>query len=154
AFDRTDRGFGVRMTERIREIPADADFILIIAGHNDATMADTDEKFASFTDSLHCLCARLKENHPRARIGFATPWAVDRENFPEVIDAIKTIAGRYGFPVLDMAYTSGIRVNDPEFRAIYFQDKGVNDTAHLNNEGHDLLVDYGTAFILLLASQP
>lgn len=154
AFDRTDEGFGVRMTERYREIPADADFILIIAGHNDAGMADTDEKFRNFTDSLDYLCARLKEEYPKARVGFVTPWAVDRENFKEVIDEIKITAAKYGFPVLDMAYTSGIKVNDPEFRAVYFQNKGVNDTAHLNDEGHNLLVDYGAAFIQMLAAQP
>lgn len=154
AFDRTDRGFGVRMTERYREIPKDADFILIIAGHNDADMADTDEKFRNFTDSLDYLCAHLKEEYPDARIGFVTPWAVDRKNFKEVINEIKTTATKYGFPVLDMAYTSGIKVNDPEFRAVYFQNKGINDTAHLNDKGHNLLVDYGAAFIGLLAAQP
>ena len=154
AFDRTDRGFGVPMTRRYSEMPSDADYILVIAGHNDAVMADTDLKFHNFTDSLDCLCSRLKESYPHARIGFVTPWAVDRKNFSEVIDLIKTTAARYGFPVLDMAYTAGIKVNDPDFRAVYFQNKGVDDTAHLNSAGHDLLVDYGTAFLLLLSAQP
>ncbi len=52
-----------------------------------------------------------------------------------------------------MAYTSGIRVNDDSFRALYFQNKGVRDTAHLNDAGHNLLVPYGVAFLRLLAAQ-
>ncbi|WP_289640897.1 hypothetical protein [uncultured Muribaculum sp.] len=49
--------------------------------------------------------------------------------------------------MLDAAHTSGIDVNNPEFRAKYFQGGGVNDTAHLNAAGHDLLLDYGEKFI-------
>ena len=67
--------------------------------------------------------------------------------FKEVIEEIISTCGRYGIPVLDAAHTSGIDVNNPEFRAKYFQGGGVNDTAHLNAAGHDLLLDYGEKFI-------
>lgn len=154
AFDRIDEGFGERLVARYREIPADADFILVIAGHNDAAMARNDEQLAMFADSLDLLCSRLKEEYPETRIGFVTPWAVDRKNFKEVIGEIKAAAARHGFPVLDMAYTSGIKVNDANFRSEYFQNKGVKDTAHLNSRGHDLLVGYGVAFLRLLAALP
>lgn len=53
-----------------------------------------------------------------------------------------------GVPVLDMAAMGVIEVNNPEFRAKYFQ--GPNDTAHLNSAGHDLLVPLGEAFLQLL----
>ena len=125
-----------------------------IAGHNDAGMVNTPERWQTFVDSLDYLCDRLKTEYPNARVGFVTPWAVDRPGFTEVINQIKTTAAKYGFPVLDNAYTSGIRVNDPEFRALYFQNGGKNDTAHLNDAGHNLILPYGIAFIQLLASQP
>lgn len=152
AFDRTKEGFGPQMTQRFREIAPDADFILVIAGHNDAGKTKTPEEWKTFTDSLDYLCSHLRSEYPAARIGFVTPWAVDRPHFTEVIDALKTTAAKHGIPVLDNAYTAGIRVNDPEFRAIYFQKE--SDTAHLNDAGHNLILPYGVAFIRLLAAQP
>lgn len=153
-FDRTREGFGEPMTRRYRLIPADADYILVIAGHNDADKIKNATDWHQFADSLDYLFSHLKAEYPHSRIGIVTPWAVDRPNFPEVIDALKTAAASYGFPVLDMAYTAGIDVNNDAFRAKYFQNGGRKDTAHLNDAGHNLLVPYGTAFILLLAAQP
>ena len=153
AFDRTKEGFGEQMTQRYRQIAPDADYILIIAGHNDAEKIKTDEHWKQFTDSLDYLCDRLTAEYPNARVGIVTPWAVDRPMFAEVITELKAAGSRHSFPVLDMAYTSGIRVNDDSFRALYFQNKGVRDTAHLNDAGHNLLVPYGVAFLRLLAAQ-
>ena len=121
AFDRSKEGFG-------REVPQ-------FGGWD------------KFTKSLDTLCRSLKERYPDTAIGFVTPWNVDRPYFKEVIEEIISTCGRYGIPVLDAAHTSGIDVNNPEFRAKYFQGGGVNDTAHLNAAGHDLLLDYGEKFI-------
>lgn len=154
AFDRTKEGFGEQMTVRYRQISPDADYILIIAGHNDADKIKDDAMWKQFTDSLDYLCTAIKERCPKARIGIVTPWAVDRPMFAEVIGELKAAGGRHGIPVLDMAYTAGIRVNDDEFRAKYFQNRGVRDTAHLTDAGHNLVLPYGLAFIRLLAAQP
>ena len=154
AFDRTKEGFGEQMTQRYRQIDADADYILVIAGHNDADKIKDEAGWKQFTDSLDYLCTALTTEFPHARVGIVTPWAVDRPMFAEVIAELKAAGARHGIPVLDMAYTSGIRVNDDSFRALYFQNKGVRDTAHLNDEGHNLLLPYGMAFIRLLQAQP
>lgn len=153
-FDRTQEGFGKPMTRRYKEIPTDADYILVVAGHNDADLITNSTQWQQFTDSLNYLFSHLRAEYPHARIGVVTPWAVKHPNFAEVIAELKTAAARYGFPVLDMAYTSGIDVNNDEFRAKYFQNEGRNDFAHLNDAGHDFLVPYGTAFIRLLSAQP
>lgn len=155
AFDRTKEGFGEAMTERYRQIEPDADYILIIAGHNDACkVAENPEAWKQFTEGLEQLLSDIRTAHPSAKVGIVTPWAVDRPMFAEVIRELKEAGARHGIPILDMAYTSGIKVNDVEFRKKYFQGGGIKDTAHLNNAGHNLLVPYGTAFIRLLAARP
>jgi hypothetical protein len=65
-----------------------------------------------------------------------------------VIRAIQEACERHGFPFLNAATTSGIEVENPEFRKRYFQHP--TDHAHLNPEGHDLLVPWGEQFLLSL----
>lgn len=153
AFDRTKDGFGPAMTERYKsEIPDSANFIVIIAGHNDAEfiVKHADQVlWGEFCSGLDSLLDGLQDKFPSARIAFVTPWAVDRPGFSEVNAQILKACAQRGIPVLDMAALGVIEVNNPEFRAKYFQ--GPNDTAHLNAEGHDLLVPLGEAFLQLIS---
>lgn len=150
AFDRTKDGFGPAMTERYLEMPDSVDIIIVIAGHNDADyLARRRGTWEQFSAGLDALCAGLKAKYPGKPIGFVTPWAVERPYFKEVTAEIHRVCARYGIPVLDAAATSGIKVGDPEFRKQYFQSP--KDTAHLNAAGHDLLINWGKAFILSLA---
>lgn len=152
AFDRTKDGFGPAMTERYKtEIPDSADYIVIIAGHNDTGFIsnDTQQKsWEEFCTALDTLLDGIKTKFPNARLAYVTPWAVDRPGFTEVNSQIIKACGQRGILVLDMAALGVIDVNNPDFRAKYFQ--GPNDTAHLNAEGHDLLVPLGEAFIRLI----
>ena len=152
AFDRTKEGFGPAMTERYQtEIPDSADFIVIIAGHNDAGFIGNDseqESWKEFCSSLDTLLDGIRSKFPHARLAYVTPWAVDRPGFSEVNAQIIKACGQRGIPVLDMAALGVIDVNNSDFRAKYFQ--GPNDTAHLNADGHDLLVPLGEAFIRLI----
>lgn len=146
AFDRTDRGFGKSILERYREMTDTADFVLVIAGHNDAyKVLHSCDTLALFRQRLDSLCMGLRQKYPRAAIGFVTPWAVERPGFAEVTQAIREVCARHGFPVLDAARTSGIHPMDSTFRRRYFQSP--NDEAHLNHEGHGLLLDWGEQFI-------
>ena len=146
AFDRSDRGFGVSMLDRFTEMSGEADYILVVAGHNDAFyITEHPDSTDILMGRLDLFCKGLKEQYPKAKVGFVTPWAVDRPNFPEVIAAIHGTCDKYGIKVLDAATTSGIKVNDPDFRKQYFQWE--TDTAHLNSAGHDLLVDWGDEFL-------
>lgn len=151
-YDRTSEGYGKAMIDRIEELPDSADVILIIAGHNDAAMIAGHEDYTvrKFSNSLEILLKRLVDRYPDAAIGYVTPWKVNRQYFNEVISEIKRICTSNGIPVLD-ASKSEIEVNDPEFRKRYFQ--GENDTAHLNNEGHDLIMEWGKEFVSRLLWQ-
>ncbi|MCI9285671.1 MAG: alpha/beta fold hydrolase [Muribaculaceae bacterium] len=146
-YDRTDEGFGPAMTERCKALPDTVDCLVIIAGHNDATMIHDDVELAKFRAALSDMFWYLKGRYPDARIGYVTPWHVDRDYFDPVIATIKDVCATYGVPVFDAEKAGGIEVNNPDFRTLYFQNRGVRDTAHLNAAGHDRIVDAGTEFI-------
>lgn len=146
-YDRTAEGFGEAMTRRWRELPDSVDCLLIIAGHNDATMISSAQELARFADALRGMLADIAAAHPATRVGFVTPWHVDRPGFNEVIDTIRDVCAANGVEVFDAEAAGGIRVNDDAFREKYFQNGGLNDTAHLNDAGHDLIAAKGAAFI-------
>ena len=150
AFDRSKRGFGKSMLERYREMTDTADFVLVIAGHNDAVMiGHNSDSLRLFRQRLDSLCTGLRQKYPQAAIGFVTPWAVEQPGFVEVTQTIREVCAEHEFPVLDAARTSGILPMDTTFRKQYFQ--GTNDTAHLNAEGHALLLDWGEQFLRTMA---
>ncbi len=149
AFDRSREGFGKSILQRFREMTDTADYVLVIAGHNDADkIKGSADSLAMFRDSLDALCQGLLTKYPRAKVAFVTPWAVPRPGFAEVIQTILEVCAAHGIPVLNAAATSGINVADEGFRKRYFQ--APHDTAHLNAAGHDLLVSWGERFLLEL----
>lgn len=143
AFDRTHDGkynFGPAMWQRYKVMDADADYVIIIAGHNDADkVKDNPDSLRMFTDSLDVMLTGIKALCPKAKIGFVTAWNVDRPGFDQVAKVIKKMCKRHRIPVL---YNNDdkciVKVRDVEFRKKYFQ--GVDDTAHLNAAGHDLFL--------------
>lgn len=153
AFDRTKDGFGPSLMVRHKEMAKNADFILIIAGHNDAAkIGNSKDSLTIFADSLNILLHSIKRNHPNAKIGYVTPWYVDRAGFSPVVKTIKKICRKHNIPVLNnCSKKSIIKVRDSEFRKKYFQ--GTNDTAHLNNAGHDMFLPVGEDFIFKMANQ-
>ena len=143
AWDR--QRFGPRMVKRCLEMTDTADIVLVIAGHNDACLVrDNRDSLAQFADSLSLLCQRLKEKYPKAAIGFVTPWHVKAPGFEPVIRTIRKVCKKHNIPVLDTR-KSPIQVENEEFRRRYFQ--APDDHAHLNAEGHALMLPYGQNFI-------
>lgn len=154
AFDRSKEGFGPSLLVRYRDMNPNADIVLIIAGHNDADKIKSDKvQLAQFTDSVAKLIDNIRLHCPNAKIGWVTPWYVDRPGFKEVIKIIKKVCRRKHVPVLDNYKKSSIiKVRDSEFRKRYFQ--GPDDTAHLNSAGHDLFYPVGNGFIKKLMGKP
>ncbi len=148
---------GTVMLERYTEIPKDIDYIVVIAGHNDANAINrlngdhavtetdplTEQAKAAMLDEFKRGCRRfvtsLKADYPKAKIVFVTPWAVDSPFFPEVIATIKAETAAADVPCYDAASLSGVNPNDADYRRRYFQ--GEKDTAHLNAEGHRLMLE-------------
>lgn len=145
AFDRTRDGFGPSMLTRLSEIQMSADYVIVIAGHNDAGLIkDSADSLAIFRDAMENLCARLIDKFPQARIAFVTPWNVNRTGFHKVINTIVEVCGEWSIPVLRADLESGIHVRSEDFRQRYFQN---GDTAHLNNDGHNLILNWADKFI-------
>ncbi len=143
AFDRTHDGrfnFGPAMWQRYVQMDREADYVLIIAGHNDADKVGTNkDSLQMFCDSLEVMLRGIETHCPKARIGFVTPWYVDRPGFKEVVSAIQKVCRKHHIPVLNnYSKKCVIRVREDDFRKQYFQ--ATNDTAHLNASGHDLFL--------------
>ncbi len=157
AFDRSHDGkwnFGPALWVRYTAMSPDADYVLIIAGHNDADKVKQNaDSLQMFADSLEVLLSGIERLCPKARIGYVTPWYVDRPGFAPVCKVIKQVCKRHHVPVL-MNYDkkSVIKVRDAAFRKQYFQ--GADDTAHLNAAGHDLFLPVGKAWFLKKVAKP
>lgn len=147
AFDRTHDGkfnFGPAMYQKTKALDPAADYVMVIAGHNDADKIRANaDSLAMFRDSLELFITNIQQQCPKARIAWVTPWYVDRPGFKVVCKTIKQVCRKHGIPVL-MNYSPKcpIKVRDAEFRKNYFQ--GPNDTAHLNGKGHDLFLPHAT----------
>lgn len=147
AYDRTAENFGPAMYERYKVLPEHADYVIVCAGHNDASrMMYTGEGTDFFREKLKVLCEALVRKYPSAKLCFVTPWAVPRPMFPEMTAVLLEVCGSYSIPVFDATRDSGIYVWDEEFRKLYFQSPG--DTAHLNAAGHDLFLPKMEHFLL------
>ena len=155
AFDRTHDGkwnFGPAMWQRYKAMDSNADYVIIIAGHNDADMVARavnnpkmyKDSLKMFRDSLVTMIKGIKKLCPKAQIGFVTPWYVDRAGFKDVCNTIKKVCKSEGIPVLwNYDADCVIKVRDEEFRKKYFQGGKGTDTAHLNEAGHALFLPVG-----------
>jgi lysophospholipase L1-like esterase len=160
AFDCTKRGFGIPMYQRLEELPEAMDYVLVIAGHNDAVMIGTpdttctaeadvarhDSLLNEFRLRLGQLIESLSARYPEAHIAFVSPWDVDYPGFAEMQHVLTEVCAAHSIPLYDAAHQSGILVRDADFRRRYFQR--ANDTAHLNAAGHALFLSRAEAFML------
>ena len=158
AFDRTHDGkwnFGPAMWQRYKVMSPDADYVIIIAGHNDAGMVaraplgskQYKDSLKMFRDSLVTLIKGIKTLCPKAQIGYVTPWYVDSPGFDDVCNVIKKVCKKYKIPVLwNYDEACVIKVRDEAFRKKYFQGGKGTDTAHLNEAGHNLFLPVGRAW--------
>ncbi len=148
AFDRSKEGFGQMLAVRYKDMAPEADYIVIIAGHNDSwRIGNSKESLQLFTDSLNSLLASLKKMYPNGKIGYVTPWYVDQPGFAPTVEIIKKLCAKHKVPLLDnFNENCVIKVRDGEFRKKYFQ--GNDDTAHLNADGHDLFLPVAEEWML------
>ena len=147
AYDRTSEKCGFPMYERYLDLPDGVDYVIVCAGHNDATqMARLGEGTDFFREKLASLCESLIRKYPGAKLCFVTPWKVPGPKFPEMTAVLLEVCASYSIPVFDATRYSNIFVWDEGFRRIYFQSPF--DTAHLNAAGHDRFLPTMEHFLL------
>lgn len=144
--------WGIAMYKRYQEMRDDLDYVVVVAGHNDASHGRLDSiGIDAFKERLSILCEGLIEKYPNANLFFFTPWACDNfigSSRQQVVDAMIEVCGSYGIPVFDAARKSNIFVRSEQFRKKYFQGGKGTDTAHLNNRGHDRFLPVAESFIM------
>lgn len=143
--------WGRAMVNRYQEMNDSLDYIVVIAGHNDATRLDS-IGIDMFRKKLTELCDGLIERYPQAQIFFFTPWirseqAPEKVHFEQVVDAILEVCASRSIPVFDAYHHSNIYAQSDRFRDVYFQN-GRRDTAHLNARGHDRFLPIAEHFIM------
>ena len=148
--------FGPAMYKRLGEMRDSLDYIIVIAGHNDASLLDT-IGIDNYKEKLGVLCEGLIEKYPKAHILFFTRWTCkdfEGSASQEVVDATIDVCGRHSIPVFDAARRGNIYAQSDSFREIYFQNEGHGDTAHLNEAGHDRFLPVAENFILQYVEAP
>jgi lysophospholipase L1-like esterase len=144
--------WGTGMYKRYQDMRDDLDYVVVIAGHNDASQGRIDSiGIDTFKERLRILCEGLIEKYPHARLFFFTPWSCkDFIGGPRqlVVDAMLEVCGSYGIPVFDAARRSNIFITSEQFRKKYFQGGKGTDTAHLNARGHDRFLPVAESFIM------
>jgi len=143
AFDRSHDGkynFGPAVYTKTKQMDPDADYVIVVAGHNDAyKVGNNKDSLRMFQDSLQLMIRNIQRDCPKAKIGYVTPWYVDAEGFSQVCKVIRNVCKKNNIPVLDnYSPDCVIKVRDEEFRKKYFQSP--NDNAHLNASGHELFL--------------
>ena len=144
--------WGTGMYKRYASMNDSLDYIVIIAGHNDASQGRLDSIGVDlFKERLSVMLSGMRKKYPNGQIFFVTPWRC--ENFAgsprqRTIEAIKEVCAKYDVPVFDASRDSNIESDSFDFRKKYFQGGKGTDTAHLNAKGHDLFLPVAEQFLL------
>lgn len=151
--------------DRYREIPEDADIIIVMGGTNDGFCASERElgtlqerKANTFAGDLNELLGSLKEDYPDAVIVLATPLSnvlhdmLRKERdylLPQsaFVRIMKLLAEEYGIPIIDL-YGSDF-LNSHDAAVIYnFMPDGV----HGNESGYRMLAEHMAAELIRICS--
>ncbi len=152
--------------DRYKEIPQDADIILVMGGTNDGFAASEKElgslgekKPRTFYGDVDELMRGLKKDYPEAKIIFATPlpnvlhdYLRNQRSYllPQSVyaDAVKELAGQYGIDVIDLYNSNLLDTHDAQVISTYMPD-GV----HGNPAGYQVLAEHMARNIIEIVKQ-
>ena len=124
-------------TERFKDMPDDADLVIVFGGTNDFGHGDApfgafgDRTNDTFMGACHYLFSELVKKYPAARIVVLTPLQTSYDQNPsansgkplvDYVDAIIQVAAYYSLPVLDLYRTAGICPRIPEQLSLFMPD--------------------------------
>jgi lysophospholipase L1-like esterase len=129
--------YGHPFTERFKDMPDDADLVIVFGGTNDFGHGDapfgewSDTTPDTFVGACHYLFSGLVRKYPHARIVVMTPLQTSYDQNPsantgrpliDYVDTIMRVAAHYSLPVLDLYRTAGICPRIPEQLAAFMPD--------------------------------
>lgn len=155
-FDCPGENWGPAFVDRYTDMADEADLVLVFGGTNDygqgvplGTPADTAPE--TFRGAYRMLLRGLIEKYPTARIvvltpiqraGCTIPHSRTGNTLLEYVDTVKTIAGEFAVPVVDLYREAGICVDIPAQR-----ERFCPDGVHPSDEGAARLADRLIAFL-------
>ncbi|MBR2341435.1 MAG: SGNH/GDSL hydrolase family protein [Clostridia bacterium] len=141
---------------RVRDMRGEADYVVVFGGHNDMGNGDAplgkfgDTTPTTFYGALHDLFTKLRAKYPKTKIITITPLdlfaefkylnAVGAERpggMKAYADAIKEMAERFQFPVLDANSEWEITTRDEVLKEKYISADGL----HPNDIGHRYIAE-------------
>lgn len=147
-------------TERYKDMPDDADLVLVFGGtndygHGDAPFGDfSDRTNDTYMGACHFLFSELIKKYPAARIVVMTPCQRTGGNNPsaangrpliDYVDAMAEVAAYYSLPVLDLYRKGGICPDIEAHRAMFMPDG-----LHPNDAGAYRLAETMAVFLQAL----
>lgn len=150
---------------RVEGMIPDADVVVVFGGTNDFGHGDaplgsiSDRTEHSFCGAFHVLLQKLITRYPEAQLVVMTPLHRESEDhlgvneigirreFPleSYVDAIISISGYYGVPVLDLYRVSGLQPAVPLLKELYMPDG-----LHPNDQGHKRIAEKLLGFLRML----
>ena len=158
--------FDLNFCDRVAEMDADADAVVVFGGTNDFGHGDapigkpTDRTYESFYGACHQLFSSLIAKYPTAVIAVMTPLHRASEDNPlgdgrkpahcavplaEYVRIIREVAEEYALPVLDLFAHGGIQPKYEAQRALLCPDG-----LHPNDAGHRIIARKLAAFLKTL----
>lgn len=152
--------------DRYKEIPKDADIILVMGGTNDGFAASVKEmgsinekKKRTFYGDVDELMKGLKKDYPNAKIIFATPlpnvlhdYLMNQRDYllPQsaFADAIKQLAAENDIDVIDLYNSNILDTHDAQVISTYMPD-GV----HGNPAGYQVLAEHFASEIIRIVER-
>lgn len=146
----------IYFASRVRDMRAEADYVVVFGGHNDMGNGDAplgkfgDTTPMTFYGALHDLFTKLKAKYPKAKIIAVTPLDLFSEykllnsvgaerpgGMKAYADAVKDMAERFQFPVLDAHDEWEITTADEALKEKYISADGL----HPNDDGHRYIAE-------------
>ena len=146
----------IYFASRVRDMRAEADYVVVFGGHNDMGNGDAplgkfgDTTPLTFYGALNDLFAKLKAKYPKSKIIAVTPLDIFSEykllnsvgaerpgGMKAYADAVKDMAERFQFPVLDAHDEWEITTADEVLKEKYISADGL----HPNDVGHRYIAE-------------
>lgn len=139
---------------RYQQIPEDVDYVTLYFGINDNLQnvpigTDSSTDITTFKGAWNTVLNWLRNNRPFAHVGIVVTNKRPNEQTPQYLEATRTMAKKYGYPILDLEKDTQIPLVshcnerdglDPNIKALVNDQFRVgNGNEHPNPKAHEIM---------------